>query len=139
IAVRYARALFELVSDDSLEAVNDTLAHLAQAWRESVELRHALLNPAIALDERIAVLRELISSAPKADLLGDFLAVLLVNGRMSAIEAVQRSFASQLAAKKNMLALTITSAFPILEQERSAILEKVQQECGGLVAIEWFV
>jgi F-type H+-transporting ATPase subunit delta len=139
VAVRYARALFEIVSDENVDGVNETLLSLVTAWNESIELRHALLNPAVAVTERIAVLRDLVSGAEHGDILGNFLAVLLENGRLDAIEEVQEAFAGLLAAKKNLLALTVTSAFPLQEQERTEILEKAQKECGRLVSIVWLV
>ena len=95
------------------------------------------MNPAVALTERIAVLQDLVRASPNAKELGNFLALLLENGRIGALPEVQQAFATELAALKNVLALEITSARPVSEEEQSEMLEKLKTECGSLVSIEW--
>lgn len=139
VATRYAKALFESLEQNQLDEMANDLSDFANIWQESIELRNALLNPAIALEDRIAVCRELLASSVHSELLGNFAAVLLENSRTTALPQIAQAFNKILANFKKSLALEITSAFPIEAQEQDEILAKIKSTCGALVSIEWQV
>lgn len=137
IAPRYARALFELVPESELDAVAAVLGELALAWQESKELRDVILNPGVPVQERTAVLRGLVESSSCAEIVGNFLSMLLENQRISALAEIQAAFAQELAAVREVLAIEITSALPLDEAEKARITERLQTECGSLVSVTW--
>lgn len=137
IAPRYARALFELVPESELDAVAVVLSELAAAWQESKELRNVILNPGVPVQERTAVLRGLVESSSCADIVGNFLSLLLENRRIAALTEIHAAFAAELASVRNMLAIEITSAYPLNEDEKAAITERLRTECGSLVSVTW--
>ena len=59
VARRYAQALFELLDQSSIEVTRNALDSLAQALKESDQLRHVVASPAVSVEEKISVLRGL--------------------------------------------------------------------------------
>lgn len=140
IAKRYAKALFDSYQPAQLEDVAGWLRSLSQAWSDSEELRASLLNPAVPLNERIAVVEELSRRAGSGDAsLINFGRLLLENGRIAHLPEVSVAFSLLVDLLKKRLALEVVSAFDIDSGEREQILEQVRRDFGGLASIEWSV
>ncbi|RIL10756.1 MAG: ATP synthase F1 subunit delta [Proteobacteria bacterium] len=147
VASRYARALFELCAPQDLDAVSDSLKVFVETWSTHAELRSALANPSLPLETRLQVLRdssELVR--PNDKLLANFLCVLLTNDRLGALPQVSTSFEVMLKEFKKVLALEVTSAFQLSEQEREELrrqieknLSKEGKDYSSLVSIDWKV
>ena len=138
IAKRYARALFESYEPSRLEDVAASLKTLSAAWESSDELRSSLLNPAVPLSERFAVIEELCRRVGKGDAaMMNFGKLLLDNGRVAALPEISSAFSLLLDLLKKRLALEVTSAFDVDSSEREQILEQVRRDFGGLASIEW--
>ena len=129
IARRYARALFELCPAADLEATRDYLAQLSLIWRSNSELRAALLNPATQQNQRLAALAEVCKQiAPENVNFQHGLQVLFLKGRMNALPDVALIFSRMVDEIKKLLALEISSAFPLSPEEKNSVLEKIQKK-----------
>lgn len=142
IAVRYARALIEATAQAELNSVGATLADLADAWKNMIELRTAILNPALPLNSREQILRDLAGQASTTGAeattrMGNFLAILLQNGRIAALPEISREYQVHLAALKQALSVQITSAFEIADSEKQNLTEKLRKDCGQLTTVSW--
>jgi F-type H+-transporting ATPase subunit delta len=69
--------------------------------------------------------------------LANFFHTLLKNGRLQALPQISANFKSMLDELKKLLALEITSAFPLSDSERGEIQEKIQRDYGSLATISW--
>lgn len=140
IAKRYARALFEMYPQARLEVISSALREIADLWNIDGDLRQTLRNPSYNIAERIMVAR----SIAELHLAGDeqfsnFMGLLVDNGRIAALPVIERYFARFLAELKKILTLTVTSAFPLADEEKEGILEEIKQKHGVLASIEWCV
>lgn len=138
IARRYARALFDLCTPAQMEDCRVALNSFAKVWKASTELREAVLNPAIPLGERAAVLKEISQKvAPGNQNIEGTLQLLFTKGRLVSIPEVALVFGRMVDEVKKLLALEIASAFPLSETEKGGVLAQVQKEFGGLASIHW--
>ncbi len=140
VAVRYARALFELCPPADLDQLSEALKLLAAAWKENIELRNVLLNPAIKLSQRQEVLQDLAKGVlPASITLQNFVSLVLEAGRVSSLEQIAKEFQKLVDSLKKVLALEVTSAYPVAEEERRQVLERLQSEYGTLASVDWLV
>ncbi len=149
VARRYAKALFELCAPfhengKELDITRVALEVFAKSWKVHPEFREAVLNPAIPLSRRIDAVREkgkLI--APSDPVFANFLTVLLDNGRLAMIGTISHEFARMVEAFRRVLALEVTSAMTLTDEEKSRIQSdiqaKVPAQYASLVSIEWRV
>ncbi len=142
IAKRYSRALFELCKPDELEGRRDALSQLVQIAQEHKQLREAMANPAVSPSARAAVAKDVAQLVRPGDaVFANFLATMLVNGRLSALEATLASFSQMIAEFMKALGLKITTAFPLSEAERQRletdVRNQVPKEYASLVSMEW--
>ena len=142
VAKRYARALFELCQPQDFEPRRNALLHLAKDLEQNRELREALKNPAIPPAQRESVVRDLVQQAKPGDaILANFLATLLSNDRLSALNATIRIFSDMIEQFMRLLALEITSAQSLSDDQRRAlqsdIQKRVPQEYASMVSVEW--
>ncbi len=140
VAKRYARALFELTAVPDLDRMNDGLKGIAAVFGESLELRHALLNPGVPLAERVAAAQD-VARVAGGDVvtLQNFMGVLLENSRVELLAEIAKEFAALVAHVKKILALEVISAFPLSEGERQEIQARMQNDFGSLAALSWSV
>lgn len=139
-AKKYAKALFDSVEKDSLEATRDSLKQLADAWSSSIELRAALLNPATPQSQRLAVVKDIAKLFANANQkFENFCLLLLENGRLEILPQIAEDFSKLVDTLKEVARLEITSAFPISNDEKEKILDLVRKQAGSLAAIEWQV
>lgn len=139
-ARRYAKALSESYNISDLESVRDELTILAQVWRQDRSLRDFILNPAISLDARHSVLREMGTAARKNDqYLSNLLSLLLANGRIQLLPLIADSFAEIVAALRKLLQIEIISAFPIPGAEQQDIVSKIKNDIGTVPEVKWSI
>lgn len=140
IARRYARALYESSKLEELDGLYAAIADVTEAWRESIELRAALLNPAVNLEARRAVAKEMGTRAyggrPE---LGNFLSVLLDNRRMEVLPEVADELKRIVDEVRKLLTLEVISAFPLDDAERSAFESRIREKFGTIASISWGV
>lgn len=140
IARRYARALYESSKLEELDGVYSALADVTESWRDSIELRAALLNPAVNLEARSSVAREIGSRAfggrPEV---GNFLAILLENGRIETLPEVTEELKRIVDEVKKLLTLEIASAFPLDDGERSSFENRIREKFGTMASISWSI
>lgn len=143
VAKRYARAFFDALEPSVLEAACESLKSFAQTWEESSELRETLKNPGLPLARREDSLREIaqrIAIQPlRQELLASFFVLLLQAGRIDAASRVAMIFSQMVDQLKKVLALEITSAFPISDGEKGEIQERMQRDFGSLASVVWNV
>lgn len=139
-AKRYARALFEVLHPDELETCHAAVSSLAKIWEQGGELKTAMNNPALPLEARISAVQEIGNRlVPGKPAFTNFLAVLLRNGRMELLPEVSILLREMIDSYKKLLALEITSAFPLDDSERGDMQNKIREQLGSTASIAWKV
>lgn len=123
----YARAFADVVTSAKLDAasidrqINDLLA----TWDGSVELRQVLENPAIAAEQKIAIIDKLNAKLQMIRELRNFVAVLIKNGRIASIHEVVSAYRAELQERQGIRQAEIVTARELSEQERNELLAGV--------------
>jgi F-type H+-transporting ATPase subunit delta len=128
----YARALFEAAEEaNRVDAVSDDLASLAGALGESPELAQFLANPQVDPGAKADVLERVAEGAD--ELLRNFLRLLAEKGRGGELEEIQEEFASFVDRARGRVAVELTTAYELSDEEAAAIVDKIEQASGRSV------
>ena len=137
LAGRYASALFELASEQGfVTAVESDLDTLADALRESPELRALIRNPEVSREALGRVLAGLGAELKLSDLTSNFLGVLAQNRRVSELPATIRAFRSIAAAQRGEVTATVASAHPLTDEQLSTLEQKLRVREGRTVKLK---
>ena len=139
VAKRYARALFELCSPQDFDPVLKSLTQVAELVHGNKELSNALSNPSVSLKDRAAIVSDVVNLCGGQTLLQNFLNRALENNRLGTLPQVAQVFGQFIDAYKKVKSLEITSAAPIQDDERQAILAQIQKDFGADARISWAV
>ena len=140
LAKRYARALFELCEVPKLDQQLGALVALLALWENMPEMQNALLSRATPIEERVAVIQDVAAKVEGTDKnFVNFAALLVENERIALLPLIVKVFSKMVDTLKKTLALEITSAFPISEQERGDLKKSVESQYGSMASIDWKV
>ena len=120
VARRYAQALFELLDQSSIASTRTALNGLADAFKTSASLRHAIASPAFGVEDKIAVLTSLGSRLGCPPVGQAFLGQLVKNNRVAFLPEIADAFANLVDQAKGTQPVTVSSAavLPKTEQDR---------------------
>ena len=128
----YASALFSAAKDQSrLAQVHEELADFVAATRDVPELRALLENPEIDHRTKQAALGELLAGGE--EIVRNFLLLLIEKGRAAELEEITREFEALVAAEEKRLAVDLTTAYELSEDEAAEITKKIEKSSGRSV------
>jgi F-type H+-transporting ATPase subunit delta len=128
----YARALFQAARDEGrLEQVTADLAELARVLDEVPELRALLRNPQVDPSEKSEVLEQLTAGGD--ELVRNFVRLVAEKGRSGELSEMSAELDALVAREQNRLALELTTAYELSEDEARSIVEQIQQASGRTV------
>ena len=134
---RYASALFELASEaGTVSAVEGDLETLAEALRESAELRALIRNPQVSREALGRVLAGLGGKLNLSDLTTNFLGVLAQNRRVSELPATIRAFQAIAAAQRGEVGAEVASAHPLSDEQLATLEHKLRAREGRTVKLK---
>jgi F-type H+-transporting ATPase subunit delta len=137
LAGRYASALFELASEaGTVSAVEGDLETLAEALRESPELRALIKNPEVSREALGRVLSGLGTQLKLAALTRNFLGVLAQNRRVAELPATIRAFQSIAAAQRGEVTAEVASAHALTDEQLAALEQKLRARQGRTVKLK---
>jgi len=137
IAKRYARAILELASKQSLtDLVGRELSELASTWESSSELRDLFTNPAYGSAVRKSVLVELIERANVSALTRNSVLYIADKNRIVALPAIARAFVELAERAAGAVRAEVTSAAPLSEAYLTQLHRVLEQVTGQRVTIE---
>ena len=136
LAGRYASALFDLASEaGTVTAVESDLDTLAEALRESAELRALIRNPEVSREALGRVLAGLGDTLKLADLTRSFLGVLAQNRRVAELPAIIRAFQAIAAAQRGEVTAEVASAHALTDEQLSTLEQKLRAREGRTVKV----
>jgi F-type H+-transporting ATPase subunit delta len=128
----YARALFEAAREAGrLEEVSEDLGALASALDDVPELRAFLRNPQIEPAGKAEVLGELTVGGDH--LVRNFARLVAEKGRAGEIAEMSAEYEVLLAAAQNRLAVELTTAHELSDEEAGSIVKTIEQASGRKV------
>lgn len=133
----YARALFQAAQEEGkLEKIASDLAALAAAVDEVPELRAFLRNPQIEPTGKASVLDEI--SAGADELVRNFVRLVAEKGRAGELVEMNAELDALVAQAQNRLALEMTTAHELSDEEARSIVETIEKASGRTVeATRW--
>ena len=128
----YARALYGAAQDAGrVDAVASDLAALADAMDEVPELRAFLRNPQIDPAGKSEVLGELTAGGD--ELVRNFVRLAAEKGRAGELPEISAELDALVAQAQNRLAVELTTAHELSEDEAHSIVQAIEKASGRSV------
>ena len=128
----YARALFAAAKDAGrLEEVAADLGALAAALDEVPELGAVLRNPQVDPPEKAALLDQL--TAGGEELFRNFVRLVAEKGRAGELAEMNAELEALVARAQNRLAVELTTAHELSDDEARSIVQKIEHASGRAV------
>lgn len=134
---RYADALgFLAEKSKALDVVGRDLDNLNSLISNSDDLRRFLASPLVGKAKANAVLSDIAHKAGYHKLTKNFLAVIVQNGRVSAIQGFVQAYRGYVAKKSGEIAVNVKTARPLTEEQAQAFKVKISSALGKNVLVE---
>ena len=132
---RYAQAFADVVTAARLDtaAIDQKLNDFLATWQGSKELREFFENPAIAVNEKVAILDKLNAKLGMQKELRNLIAVLISHNRIAHVAEVAEGYRRLLQEQMGIHPAEITTARELDAKEREALLAEVGKLAGGRV------
>jgi F-type H+-transporting ATPase subunit delta len=128
----YARALYEAARDhDRVEQVAADLTALTLAIEASEELAGFLDNPQVEPATKADVLGQVAEGADER--VHNFVRVVALKGRAGELPGIREEFQALVDAAAGRVAVELTTAYELPEDEAAAIVRKIEQASGRTV------
>ena len=110
---RYARALFELATENSdLENTEKSVSELLNLYESNPDLKNFINNPTQSQTNQLEVINKISLSMNLSKILKKFLSILVLKRRIFFLEKIIKSFLSLISKKKR----STRSYFSIFEK-----------------------
>lgn len=132
---RYANAFAEVITAAKLDtvAIDQKLTDFLATWQGSPELREFFENPAIAVNDKVAILDKMNTKLGMQKELRNLIAVLISNNRIAYVSEVAEAYRRLLQDQMGIHPAEIVTARKLDAKEREALLTQVAQLAGGKV------
>ncbi|MGN1340044.1 MAG: ATP synthase F1 subunit delta [Oscillospiraceae bacterium] len=135
----YAGAFFELCLEEASGALKDILAELDGlngVFSENPDFVKLLGTPTVPVEEKLRMVKEIISDGKISELTGNLLCVLTERGRMGCFGGIVKQFRILYNEHFKIAEITVTSSSPLSEQTRDRIAAKMSEVTGKTVSIK---
>jgi F-type H+-transporting ATPase subunit delta len=119
------------------DLVLSELGQFQQLLGSSEELRTIFTFPTFSKEKRQRVLEALLERLQSSPEVGNFLRLLLRQGRLTSLAEIVRAFEAELDRRRGIAAAEITTARPLTEQQRQMLLEALQRATGLTIRPYW--
>jgi F-type H+-transporting ATPase subunit delta len=137
VARRYAKALLMIgVEQKKVEPLRAQLSQLAGLFRDSAELRVVLLNPSIRLEERKAVMQQIVDRVKVDPIMRNFAMLLLDKDRFRYCEAISMEFNRMADELEGVVRAKATSAKALNIAQRASVKKALEELTGKRVELE---
>src|SRR5512143_1703329 len=132
---RYANAFADVITAAKLDtvAIDQKLTDFLATWQGSPELREFFENPAIVVNDKVAILDKMNTKLGMQKELRNLIAVLISNNRIAHVSEVAEAYRRLLQDQMGIHPAEIVTARELDAKEREALLTQVAQLAGGKV------
>ncbi len=110
VARRYATALFNLLDDENIAIVGNSLSAFSQSFNTSHSFRHAIASPVFTFEEKNALLQALSDRTGAPPVLKQFCEQLLKKNRGNVLPEIAEAFSDLADEKKGLQHVCVVSA-----------------------------
>lgn len=136
LAGRYATALFALAEENnSIDAVQASLATFGAALAESDDLRALTSSPVLSRDDAGKAIAATAKALGLDPLSTNMLGVLAANRRLDQIPAVMRAFSTLASSHRGEITAEVTSAHPLDDKQIDALKAQLKKRVGSDVSV----
>jgi F-type H+-transporting ATPase subunit delta len=140
VARRYGTALADVVlKSGETDTVRSELTQWAAMIDANADLHDVLSNPSIPYSQKEKLLGSLLERTKPSRTTANFLRVLLKNGRLTEISAINERFSVELAERSGIVAAEVTSARDLPPAERSELRSKLEKLTGKRVDLNFSI
>lgn len=134
IARRYAKALVQLGSEGGLvDRFRDELAAVDRLFAGNAELRAAFGDPALTLEQKKSIMKELVAKSACSELVGNFLLLLVDKNRTAFLGQIVQTYEKLADEFSGVIRPVIRSAFPLDVSQVAAIQGALEKKTGKKV------
>ena len=134
VAIRYARALFELAKpQNEIDSYGKILEQVASQIAENSELREFIITPHVPHQAKKEVLDQVFTGMP--EMMKNFLHLLVDKGREGIIEEISVSYRSIVDEDSKALEVTVTSIKELSSEEEAALVRRLEESSGRSVRL----
>lgn len=127
LASRYAKSLIDLSQEQGqLENVYNDVLLLQNITKTNREFSNLLRSPVVSADKKQKIL-EAITNGRVSAIMSVFIKLLVSKGRESNLPEITTSFIAQYKILKNIHIVKLTTAAPVSEALKNAIMEQVKK------------
>jgi F-type H+-transporting ATPase subunit delta len=135
-ATRYARALLDVSrKEGDPQAIGLELDAFVSLVENNAALHRALVNPAVPVTRKSALLRELLSRVEMSPILAKLLALLAGRDRLVLLPDLRDEYRRRLMDYMNVVQAEVTSAVPLPAAAVQAIERAIAERTGRTVAM----
>ena len=128
----YARALYEAARErDRVDTARDQLAELAASMETTPELEAFLANPQLDPGAKAGVLEEVTTGADPV--VRNFVRLVASKGRAGQLRAIAEEYEAIVDREQGRIAVELTTAYELGDEEAKAIVAKIEQASGRTV------
>jgi len=128
LAGRYAKSLIDLATErNQLEVVFADMQYLQALCKQSREFDTLLKSPIIKADKKQAII-DAVTAGKISELTAAFTRLLTAKGRESNLADISTAFIAQYREIKGIHEIFLTTATPVSEELKSAIVNKIKSE-----------
>ena len=132
LAARYAKSLIDLATEKGqLDAVYADAKYLQALTKESREFTNLLRSPVIKADKKQSIIDAVTNGKVNA-ITAAFNKLLVIKGRESDMPEIIDAFVEQYNTLKGIHKAKLTTAVPVSEELKNAIVAKTKAEAGLL-------
>lgn len=135
----YAEAFFELCREQAQGKEQDILAELFaldEIFSANPDLTKLMDAPTVPVEEKIGLLREMISAGGVSELCGNLLCVITEKGRFGCFGGIVKNFRRLCSEFYKIAEITVTSSEPLTDALREKIKTKMSEVTGKTVSIK---
>lgn len=130
VARRYARAVYKLShARENVAAVMAELGVFAEVFREREDLREVLAHPAVASEDKVRLIGEIVEDETSRD----FLKFLIQKGRLALLPVIYEDFLKIYRRDAGIVAVEVTSAVPLAEDLKERLITTLERLTGRRV------
>jgi len=135
VAPRYARAFAEVAESARLDAAaaQQQMRDFADTFAGSTELREFLMNPSIAMTQKLKVLDALAGRIRMLPQVRNFIAVILEHHRLGDLDEILTEYRELVDEHAGAVEARITSARPLNPGDRAQFEEQIVKLAGARI------
>lgn len=137
VTSRYANALLDLAAGKKLvDKVEADIKDLGTMLQESEDLNALVRDPRISKKVQRDTMDALAKKAKFQTLTGNFLNVLIENGRLNALEAIIKTFHKELAKSRGERVAQVKVAQDMTDKQRKELETALSKASGSTVTLD---